>query len=71
MCLCLEQTGDKRSDRTLTLLTKKCNQIDVRKGEPLNVQIFIRRIPFSEVPTDEVESAKFLHKLYKEKVNID
>ena len=47
------------------------NTKDIRKGEPLNAQIFIRRIPFSEVPTDEVESAKFLHKLYKEKVNID
>ena len=47
------------------------NTKDIRKGEPLNAQIFIRRIPFSEVPTDEVESAKFLHKLFKEKVNID
>lgn len=32
--------------------------------------MFVRRIPMSEVPESEEESAKFLHNLYKEKDDI-
>ena len=42
----------------------------VRKGIPLKGEIFIRRIPMSQVPTDENESAKFIHKFYQEKDQI-
>lgn len=42
----------------------------IRRGIPLKSEIFIRRIPISEVPTDENESAKFIHKFYQEKDQI-
>ena len=42
--------------------------LDLIKGYPVNAQFFIRRIPFSQVPEDEEESAQFLHKMYQEKV---
>ncbi|RNA42726.1 1-acyl-sn-glycerol-3-phosphate acyltransferase gamma-like [Brachionus plicatilis] len=42
----------------------------IRKGIQLKGEIFIRRIPMSQVPTDEQESAKFIHKFYQEKDEI-
>lgn len=40
----------------------------IRSGIGLKGQLFVRRIPFSSVPQEEEDSAKFLHKLYEEKV---
>ena len=40
----------------------------VRNGIPLKSEMFVRRIPMSSVPTDDEGSAKFIHKLYEEKV---
>lgn len=38
-------------------------------GIPVDAKLYIRRIPLSNVPLgDEKECAKFLHKLYQEKV---
>lgn len=42
----------------------------IRNGLPLNGEILVRRIPMSEVPTDDEESAQFIHKLYQEKDEI-
>lgn len=48
----------------------KADMNTVRKGIPLKGEIFIRRIPMSQVPVDEEESAKFIHKFYQEKDEI-
>ncbi len=47
----------------------KANMNTMRNGNPLKGELFVRRIPMSDVPEDEEGSAKFIHNLYKEKVN--
>jgi lysophosphatidic acid acyltransferase/lysophosphatidylinositol acyltransferase len=42
----------------------------VRNGVPLKASMFVRRIPFSDVPQDEKASAEWLHKFYQEKDRI-
>ena len=47
------------------------NLMDIKNGIPVVGQMYIRRIPMSQVPVDdEKKCAEFLFKLYKEKVNI-
>lgn len=44
---------------------------DIKDGVPLNVQMFIRRIPMSEVPVeDDKKCSEYLQKLYQEKDKI-
>ena len=40
----------------------------IRNGIPLQAEIYVKRVSFSDVPQDEEGSANFLHKLYQEKV---
>jgi hypothetical protein len=40
----------------------------VRNGIPLKSQLYVRRFSFKDIPVSEEESAKFIHKLYIEKV---
>jgi lysophosphatidic acid acyltransferase/lysophosphatidylinositol acyltransferase len=42
----------------------------IRYGVPLKAEMYIRRIPMSEVPVDEKECAKFVYKFYEEKDKI-
>lgn len=44
---------------------------DLANGETVDAELYIRRIPLSEAhPQDEKLCAQFLHKLYKEKVQL-
>jgi lysophosphatidic acid acyltransferase/lysophosphatidylinositol acyltransferase len=49
---------------------KKPDFNTIRFGIPCRGEIFVRRIPMSDVPKDDAECSKFLHKLYKEKDDI-
>jgi len=40
----------------------------VRNGIPLKSELYVRRFSFKDIPESEEESAKFIHKLYVEKV---
>jgi lysophosphatidic acid acyltransferase/lysophosphatidylinositol acyltransferase len=42
----------------------------IRYGIPLKSEIYVRRIPMSEVPVDERECAKFVYNFYQEKDRI-
>lgn len=46
----------------------KPNLNAIRNGIPFKGEMFVRRIPMSEVPQDDEGSAQFIHKLYREKV---
>lgn len=48
----------------------KPNLNAIRNGIPFKGEMFVRRIPMSDVPQDEAGSAEFIHKLYREKVKL-
>ena len=45
----------------------KPNLNAMRNGIAFRGEMFVRRIPMSEVPRDDAGSAEFVHKLYREK----
>lgn len=45
----------------------KPDLVAIKNGLPLKASIYVRRIPFTDVPQDDEGSAKFLHKFYQEK----
>lgn len=49
---------------------KKPDLNSMRNGVPFKGEIYARRIPMSEVPEGDAESAEFVHKLYREKDEI-